>query len=74
MELDLECNSVDSTTLEHGCRMTFLLWFGVGGRSCSSFLASTVRTPRSLLDLVVQLGDASHQPIQALSKGLPLGP
>ena len=24
------------------CWFSFLLWFGVGGRSCSNFLASTV--------------------------------
>ena len=38
---------VDSRKLEHGCKMMYagflvFLWFGVGGRSCSSFLGSTV--------------------------------
>ena len=39
---------------EHGCRVIyagfpFFLWFGIGGRPCSNFLASTVKLPQTSL-------------------------
>ena len=49
MEFERACSKADSKKLEHGCRLIYadvpsFCWFGVGVRSCSNFLASTVDT------------------------------
>ena len=52
--------TVDSKKLEHGCRMIYagvpsFFGFGVGGRLCSNFLASTASPKSELLQVCESL-------------------
>ena len=66
---------VDSKKFEHGCRIIYagfasLLGFGVGGRACSNFLASTVY---ALISQSVTSRSSTHQTMINAPASLRLG-